>query len=180
MKQLYFLLFLSMLMSSCSNSAESSKKQSTIPAAVQAITFENEQVLENDKFYIKYPGTWEQGKTVKAKTEFYLLPPEIPNGDISIESVHLMKRDLGGKSMAEFIKMTLDQYQQEIFEFEILSSSNNEFTFLGGPLENKAKYRHQFIEKDGIIYILGYSAGLKDWSSYEVIADKIMRTFYLK
>jgi hypothetical protein len=167
MKQLYFLLFLSLLMNSCSNTSESSKGQAAVPLSVQAISFENEQVLENDKFHVKYPGSWKPGTAGKAKTEFVLNAPLIPNGDLSKESVHLMK-------------MTLDQYQKEIYEFEILGSANNEFTFLGGPLENKAKYRHRFIEKDGVIYILGYSAGLKDWSTYEITADKIMRTFYLK
>ncbi|MFT4664671.1 MAG: hypothetical protein ACI9VN_000491 [Patescibacteria group bacterium] len=180
MKQLYFLLFLSLLMNSCSNTSESSKGQAAVPLSVQAISFENEQVLENDKFHVKYPGSWKPGTAGKAKTEFVLNAPLIPNGDLSKESVHLMKRDLAGKTVAEFIKMTLDQYQKEIYEFEILGSANNEFTFLGGPLENKAKYRHRFIEKDGVIYILGYSAGLKDWSTYEITADKIMRTFYLK
>ncbi|MFK7807562.1 MAG: hypothetical protein AB8F74_07110 [Saprospiraceae bacterium] len=161
---------------SCGGNSSATKSESTD----QGISFENEQVINNEVFYVKYPGNWKPGTAGEAKTEFVLTAPQIPNGDVSRETVHLMKRSLDGKSMAEFIGMTINQYQEEIFEFEILSSANNEFTFLGGPLENKAKYRHKFIEKDGSVYILGYSAGLKDWSTYEETAGKIMTTFKLK
>jgi len=174
MKNILFFLFISIFTISCSNSAETSnEKEATAAPTVPAINFDNEQVIDNDVFYIKYPGNWTSGSAGKAKTEFVINAPQLPDGDISKESVHLMTRSLSGQTMAQFIAMTMNQYQKEITEFEILGSANNEFTFLGGPIENKAKYRHRFIEKEGSAYILGYSAGLKDWSKFEETADKI-------
>lgn len=167
------MIIASLFFFSCGGGAENTSTK-------KGISFENEQAIDNEVFYVKYPGSWKPGSGGQAKTEFVLTAPQIPNGDISRETVHLMRRDLEGKTVAEFIAMTMNQYQEEIFEFEILSAAENEFTFLGGPLENKAKYRHKFIEKDGNVYILGYSAGLNDWSTYEETARKIMETFKLK
>ena len=178
MKHLLFFLFISLFLFSCGNTADAPSGK-TDPA-LPVITFENEQVIDNNEYYIKYPGDWRPSTAGQAKTEFVLTAPHIPDGDLSRESVHLMVRELGGKTVAEFIVMTMNQYQEEILEFEIIGSANNEFTFLGGSIENKVKYRHQFIEKDGQVYILGYSAGLKDWSTYEDTADKMMQTFRLK
>lgn len=180
-KNLLF-LFITLLTLGCGSSSTDTpakKAEATVPSSPD-ITFENEQIIDNENFYIEYPGNWKLGTAGQAKTEFVLNAPQIPNGDVSRESVHLMKRALAGKTVAEFIAMTMDQYQQEIHEFEILGAANNEFTFLGGSIENKAKYRHRFIEKDGMVYILGYSAGLKDWSTYEETAGKIMKTFKIK
>jgi hypothetical protein len=172
MKNIAFLFLIVLSICSCSKTGEQTG------AAVPA--FENEQMIDHLEYSIKYPGSWQPANSGQARTEFLISAPQLPGGDPSREAVHLMKRNMDGKTMAEFIALSMDQYQQELYDFEILSSDNNEFTFLGGPIENKVKYRNRYYEKNGVVYILGFSSGLKDWSVVEGTADKIMESFQLK
>jgi hypothetical protein len=172
MKNIAFFFLIVLSIYSCSKTGEQT--------GAAAPAFENEQMIDHLEYSIKYPGNWQPANSGQARTEFLISAPQLPGGDPSSESVHLIKRNLEGKSLAEFIVMTMDQYQKDLYDFEILSSANNEFTFLGGPVENKVKYRNRFYEKNGVVYILGFSSGLKDWSAVEGTADKIMESFQLK
>jgi hypothetical protein len=160
MKNITFLLLFALCLNSCSKN--------------------DEQLIDHTEYSIKYPGDWQADPSGQANTEFFISGPQLPGGDPSTEAVYLIKRRLDGKSLAEFIAMSMNQYQQELQDFEILSSANNEFTFLDGPVENKVKHRNRYFEKNGVIYILGFSAGLKDWSAVEGTAEKIMASFKLK
>jgi hypothetical protein len=148
------------------------------------------KALNESKYSIQYPETWDLDKSGQMGMSFILLSKKTSPQDQFRDNVNLLIQDLQGQ------KINLDKYVEisegqiktmvtngNLLESKRLSENGSEFQkiiYTGDQGVYKLKFEQYFWIKDGKAYVLTLTCELEQFETYKVTSEKILNSFRLK
>jgi hypothetical protein len=143
-----------------------------------------EYVDKTNNYKISYPEGWTQQKNEGLVA---ILAPKENEADKFQENVNIIAQDISSSpmSLAEFTKLSMDQYATMQDAVEILTQADTKLAGYpahtltltldyGGTL---LKLKQIWLVKKNTAIILTYTAHHTQYTAYEAVADKIMGSF---
>lgn len=157
-----------------------------IAVAIGAAAQDGFKALDDEKYLIKYPGTWEVDQSGQMGMSFALFSPLSFDRDQFRENVNLVIQDLTGHDMdlTDFVNLSENQIQSMMQNGEILKSEKSGDYYMMIYTGTMGKYQLKFSQRywliDNKAYILTLTAEQKEFDNYQGIGNQIMDSFQIK
>jgi hypothetical protein len=173
------------IVAACNNSGKIEESETS---KLQEKTNPNWSFQENDKYQFSYPKNWELVDDGTQGTAFIVVSQRVDSNDIFSESVNLVTQNVGETSLKEYVALSEQQIEEymedsEIIKREKLMQDSIEFhscIFKATDQGTRFVFQQKYAIKNGIAYILTYTAEDKNYENMKPLADVVINSFKLK
>ncbi len=160
-----------------------------VTLAVGAQSAPNWKTIENDRYQITYPSTWQLDQSGRNKTEFIVLSKR-EKDDAFRENVNLIAQDLSNQIMnlESYVALSESQIKNSVRDSKIFKSelktknglSFHNIVWSGFLTGKRLKFKQLFFIDDNIAYALTLTCEEKEYENYIATGDQILNSFILK
>lgn len=148
----------------------------------------NWEKKETNEYTFSYPKTWELVDDGSQGTAFIVVSKRIDSSDNFSESVNLVTQEVGEMSLDEYVSLSEQQIEEYMQESEVIGSrrkligkdSFHECLFKATDKGTRFVFEQKYAIKNGVAYILTYTAEDKTYLDMKPLADVVINSFKLK
>ena len=185
LKVLISLLFTLCLIACQNSSTTKSEEEQNQPATKPN---PNWNYQETTKFKFAYPNSWELIDDGSQGTAFIVVSPRIDSSDNFSESVNLVTQNVGDADLDDYVELSEAQIEEFMTDSEILSRRREMIndipfhycTFKATDQGTRFVFEQRYAIKEGVAYILTYTAEVDQYESMKPLADVVINSFALK
>jgi len=145
---------------------------------------------ETENFSITFPSDWTLDQSRTMNTEFILFSPLNNPVDVFRENVNLLMTDMSeyNMTMDDIVKLSEEQIATLITEAKVIQSVRRQkdgmeyhfFEYTGKQGTYNLRFLQHFYLKDGMGYVLTFSAETKSFADFEKTGNNILNSFKVK